>query len=81
MGCISAAGGWRVVHVVVDIAGNKEIQLSVTVIVTEARAVGPVAEGHPGLLRDVGERPVMVVVKEAVLPKLLTYRSGQPSLS
>ena len=70
MGCVSAAGRRRILEVVMHVAGDKQIELAVTVIVAKGRAVGPVAERHAGLFGNVGEGSVMVVVIETVLSEI-----------
>src|ERR1700733_12318875 len=62
-----------------DIAGNEQVQLTVTVIVTKARAIRPVAEGHSSLLSNICERPITVVMKETVLSEI-TYIQIWPAV-
>ena len=56
--------------VVVDIAGNEEVEPAVAVVVAPGGAGGPVAERDAGLFGNIGEGAVVVVVVEAVLAEV-----------
>ncbi len=56
--------------VVVDVAGDEEIEPAVAVVVAPGGAGGPVAERDAGFFGDVGEGAVVVVVVEAVLAEV-----------
>ena len=55
-----------------NIARDKQIELTVSVVVPKACAVGPVAQGNSGFFGNIGERPIMIVVIETVLSEVLT---------
>ena len=63
-------GIWWVGQVDLEVAGNEKVQPPVAVIIPECRAGRPSPNGHARLFGDVGERAVMVVVIEAVLPEI-----------
>ena len=66
---IVAAGffaGWEIVPVPVDVAGNEEVEVAVTVVVAPGGRAGPVAELDAGLLGDISECAVMIVAIEAI---------------
>ena len=66
--CLVGSGWWS--QVVVDVAGDEEVEPAVAVVVAPGCAGGPVAESDAGLLGNVGERAVVVVVVEAVLAEV-----------
>ena len=64
-----AVAGLRL-EVVVDVAGDEEIELAVAVVVSPRGSGGPVAEGDAGLLCDVGKGAIVVVVEEAIFAEV-----------
>src|ERR1700733_14725056 len=48
------------------IPGHKQVQPSVAVVVAPRSARRPVTQRHPGLFRDVGKRPIVVIVIQPV---------------
>ncbi len=59
-------GGGLVGQVVMDVAGDEEVEAAVAVVVAPGGAVTPVAEGNAGFFGHVGEGAVVVVAIEAV---------------
>ncbi len=57
----------ELILVEVDVAGDKQIEPAIAVIVAESGSAGPVAELDAGFFGHVGEGAVVVVVVEAVL--------------
>ena len=57
-------------HIVVNVAGHKEIEAPVAVVISPRGSRRPVAQRHAGLLGNVGERAVMVVVIKPVLAEV-----------
>ncbi len=68
--------GGLVRHVVVNVAGDEEIEAAVAVVVSPGCAGGPVAERHACFFGDVGEGAVVVVVIEAVLAEVADVDVG-----
>jgi len=57
----------RTIEVVLDVAGDEEIEQTVMVIVAPGGAGGPAAESDAGFFGDVCKRAVAIVVIETVL--------------
>ena len=70
VGGIGCALGGGVGEVVVDVAGDEEVELAVAAVVSPGGSGGPVAKLDSGLLGNVGEGSVMVVVVEAVFAEV-----------
>ncbi len=68
-GGAGAAGGVNEV-IDLDVARDEEIEVAVTVVVAPGCAGRPSAEAYAGLLPNVGEGSVVVVVIEAVLAEI-----------
>ncbi len=58
------------------IAGNKKIEASVAIIVTEGRTGGPIAKSYSSLLSYVSEGAVVIVVIETVFSKVADIDIG-----
>ena len=56
--------------VVVDVAGDEEIEAAVAVVVAPGCAIGPVAESDTGLFGHVSECAVVVVVVKAIMAEV-----------
>ena len=56
----------RMVHIEVNVARDKEIQLAVPVIIAKRSPGGPIAQRHPGLFGHIGKCAVMIVVVQPV---------------
>jgi len=69
------------IEIVVHIAGNKEIEPAVAIVVAKCGAGRPITQRDPGFFRDVSERSIVIVVIQAILPKVCDIEIGQPSLS
>src|SRR5580698_8396458 len=69
-GILDAATGLACFRSPVQVAGYKQIQLSIVVIVKESCRYRPSARGHSGLRRNIGESAVTVVVVKDVLSKV-----------
>src|SRR5580700_5871884 len=59
-----------VLHIVVEITGDKEIEPSIPVIIAPRRAIGPVSESHSSLLGDIGKCSVMIIAVQPVLTEV-----------
>ena len=57
----------QMVAVEMDVSRNKQIQAPIAVIVAPRSAGRPIPQLHAGFFRDIGKRPVVVVVVQAVL--------------
>src|ERR1700691_352385 len=57
---------WWMVNVEFDIPGDKQIQLSVSVVITECCSGGPGPNGYARTLSQVCERAISIVVIEPV---------------
>src|SRR5260370_2005563 len=55
------------IHIKLAIAGNKQIEAAVMIVVSPTGASRPVTQRHTGFHRHVGERAVVIIVVEAVL--------------
>ena len=53
-----------------NVAGNKEIEAAVAVVVAPGCAGRPVAERDAGLFGDIGKGAVVIVVVEAILAEV-----------
>src|SRR5579883_2994898 len=60
----------RVADVVVNIAGDEEVEAAIAVIVTKSCAGRPVTQSDSGLLGNVGKRAVVIVAIQAVLAEV-----------
>ena len=60
-------GCGRIIEIVVGVPGNKQVKLSVAVVVAERRARRPCAQRDPCFFRHIGKGAVVIVVVEPVL--------------
>jgi len=49
---------------------NKQIQLSIAVVIAKRRAGRPIAQRHAGLFGHIGKRAVVIVAVQPVLAKV-----------
>ena len=59
-----------------QVAGNKEIESSIAIVVAPRDARRPVAKRYARFLGNVGERSIVVVVVEAILPEVGNIEIG-----
>src|ERR1700733_4166062 len=51
-----------------NVSGNEEIQLAVSVVISKSGASGPIAKRHARLFRHVGKSSVVIVMIQPILP-------------
>src|ERR1039457_4143827 len=76
-GCIRA-GARRGRQIVVNVAGNEEIEAAIAVIVAEAGAGRPVPQRDTCLLGHIGKGAIVIVVVEPVLAEVGDVEVGPP---
>ena len=59
----------QMIEIDFDVAADEQIEPAVPIVIGEAAAGGPSAAGNTRLLRDVGERAVVIVAIQAVFPE------------
>src|SRR6266568_5268076 len=62
-----------------NVAGDKQIEPAITVVVTPSGARRPVPKSDSSLLRDVGEGSVVIVMVKAVL-SVVTHENVRPAV-
>ena len=62
--------GGLMIEIVVHVAGHKQIEPPVAIVVSPGRAVRPVPQRDTGLFGNIAKRPVVIVVVEAVLAEV-----------
>jgi hypothetical protein len=58
------------VEIVVYVAGDKQVEPTIAVVVAERSARRPVAQSYPGFLGNVGESAIVIIVIEAILAEI-----------
>src|ERR1035437_117623 len=69
----------RILDVVVKIPTDEQVQPPIAIVVAESRARGPCPQRYASLLSHIGERSVMIIVIEAVLP-VVSYIDIGPAI-
>ena len=60
----------RMVEIVVNVAGDEEVEHAVPVVIAPSRASGPPPKSDTSLFGNIRERAVVIVVVEAVLAEI-----------
>src|ERR1700722_12473537 len=58
------------------VAGNKQVETAVAVIIAKGRARRPVAESYSSFFGDVGEGSIVIIVVEAILAEVRHVEIG-----
>src|SRR5258706_9391096 len=67
-----------IIDVELHVAGNKDVEFAVAIVVTEGNARGPATQGHARFFSNVCESPVVIVVVQAVLSEVLDVQGWPP---